>query len=281
MKRVIAHLSDLHFGRVDPAIVDPIVRAVRELAPDLVAISGDLTQRARRGEFEEARGFLERLPEPRIVVPGNHDVSLRNPYSRFVSKWSLYREYISADLEPVFADDAIAVLGLNTARALSWKGGRINPEQIERVRARFCQMRPEVLKVLVVHHPLDLPQAWGRKDRAWRARRAFEAWVDCGVDLVLAGHHHISFAGAQAEALRIGDHNAVIVQAGTATSTRGRGEPNSFNSIEVSESAIRVARHSWDADGCMFRVSRRDDFTRPGSPPASEIHPPHPADTAA
>src|ERR1700756_4010731 len=138
MRKVIAHLSDLYFGRIDPATVEPILEAVRNLKPDVVAISGDLTQRARRQEFADARRFLEKLPEPRVVVPGNHDVPLHNPYSRFVSGLSLYREYISNEPEPIYVGEGIAVAGVNTARALTWKGGRINRTQIERVRARFC-----------------------------------------------------------------------------------------------------------------------------------------------
>jgi 3',5'-cyclic AMP phosphodiesterase CpdA len=262
MRRMIAHLSDLHFGRVDPAIVEPIVAAVKRLRPDLVAISGDLTQRARRVEFEQARQFVDRLPQPRIVVPGNHDVPLHNPWSRFVSGMSLFREYISKELESSYVDEAIAVAGVNTARALTWKGGRINRTQIERVRLHFCGAAASVLRIVVAHHPLDLPEAWRRRDRAWRARRAFREWAGCGVDMVLAGHIHLAFAGSEAELLRLGNHGAIVVQAGTAISTRGRGEPNSFNAIEVRENAISVERHTWDASAKMFRVSHTHDFAR-------------------
>jgi 3',5'-cyclic AMP phosphodiesterase CpdA len=272
MRRVIAHLSDLHFGRVDQAVVEPILDAVRSLKPDLVAISGDLTQRARRQEFEDARRFLERLPEPRVVVPGNHDVPLRNPYSRFISGFSRYREYISSDLEPIYVDEAIAVAGVNTARALTWKGGRINHTQIEWVRTRFCAIPASVVRVVVVHHPLDLPEAWGKADRAKRSRRAFREWAECGVDLILAGHIHRAFAGAghrhegfaggETEMLRIGAHRAIVVQAGTAISTRGRGEPNSFNTVEVSATAISVERHVWNTQSGKFHISERREFAR-------------------
>jgi len=205
-------------------------------------------------------------------VPGNHDVPLHNPWSRFMSGLSLYREYISSDAEPIYADEAIAVVGVNTARALTWKGGRINRTQIERVRARFCEMPAGVIRAVVVHHPLDLPEAWGKTDRARRARRAFREWADCGIDLILAGHihraftgtghRHHGFAGAETEVLRIGDHRAIVVQAGTAISTRGRGEPNSFNTIELSNAAIAVAHHTWDAPSSRFHVSGRREFPR-------------------
>jgi 3',5'-cyclic AMP phosphodiesterase CpdA len=267
MKRVVAHLSDLHFGRIDPATLSPLVSAIEELKPDLIAVSGDLTQRARRHEFAEARKFLDRLPGPRIVVPGNHDVPLRNPWLRFVSKWSRFREHIHGDfehgnLERWYADEAMVVVGINTARALTWKGGRINAEQIEVVRACFAAAAPGVLRVLVAHHPLDIPGDWPDANRASRARRALERWADCGVDLILAGHAHRAYAGSDAASLRLGNHKAVIVQAGTATSTRGRGEPNSFNAIHVSAHHIRVARQTWQHDEHRFLQTHEDKFAR-------------------
>ena len=262
MKKVIAHLSDLHFGRIDPATLDPLVRAIDDLRPDLIAVSGDLTQRARRREFEDARQFLDRLHGPMIVVPGNHDVPARNPWMRFVSKWGRFREHIHGDLDQTYADDAMVVVGINTARALAWKGGRISVEQIESVRHAFSTAAPGMLRVLVAHHPLDIPEHWTIANRTTRARRALERWAECGVDLILAGHEHKAFAGAEAASLRIGNHNAVIVQAGTATSTRVRGEPNSFNAIHVSAHQIRVARLTWRHDEKRFVETHEDKFGR-------------------
>jgi 3',5'-cyclic AMP phosphodiesterase CpdA len=267
MKRVLAHLSDLHFGRIDPATLDPLVSAIEDLQPDLIAVSGDLTQRARLREFADARTFLDRLPGPRIVVPGNHDVSLHNPWLRFVSKWSRFREHIQGDirrgnLEQWYADEALVVVGVNTARALTWKGGRINAEQIETVRHSFASAARGVLRVLVAHHPIDVPDDWPRANQAMRARRALECWADCGVDLILAGHAHRAYAGGDAASLRIGKHKAVIVQAGTATSTRGRGEPNSFNVIHVSAHEIRVTRQTWQHEKRRFLQTHEDNFSR-------------------
>jgi len=262
VKRVIAHLSDLHFGRTDPATLDPLVAAVEHLNPDLLAVSGDLTQRARPHEFQQARAFLDRLPGPQIVVPGNHDVSLHNPWKRFISKWEHFRRHIHCDLEQWFADEAIAVAGINTARALTWKGGRINTGQIEAVKRHFCAAAGGALKILVAHHPLDVPGDWAAANQAMRARKALGHWAECGVDLILAGHAHRAFAGGEASAMRIGNHKAVIVQAGTATSTRGRGEPNSFNAIEVSARRIVVRRMTWRHESRRFIQSHEDDFAR-------------------
>ena len=102
--RTIVHLSDIHFGRVDGAIIEPLIRIVDELKPDVVAVSGDLTQRARSRQFIEARAFLDKLPKPQIVVPGNHDIPLHNVLTRFLQPLDKYRQYITDDLQPFYAD---------------------------------------------------------------------------------------------------------------------------------------------------------------------------------
>src|ERR1051325_6543666 len=132
--RTLAHLSDLHFGRIDYSIIEPLVATVREIKPDVVVISGDLTQRARSQQFIEARKFLDSLPQPQIVVPGNHDVPLYNVFARFFQPLDKYRRYICTDTEPVYRDSEIVIVGLNTARSLTFKNGRINEDQVERVR---------------------------------------------------------------------------------------------------------------------------------------------------
>src|SRR5436190_6737315 len=114
--RTLIHLSDLHFGRVDPVIIDPLLKFIEVTKPDLVAISGDLTQRARTAEFLEARKFLDAIPFPKIVVPGNHDVPLLNVFARLFRKLECFRRFISEELQPFYVDDEIAVAGVNTAR---------------------------------------------------------------------------------------------------------------------------------------------------------------------
>ena len=128
--RTIAHLSDLHFGRSDAAVADALSVHVRSLKPDVVVISGDLTQRAREREYQQAADFLRLLPSPQIIVPGNHDVPLHNVVARLRSPLDFYRRYISDDLAPYYRDEEIAVLGINTARSLTWKNGRISREQV-------------------------------------------------------------------------------------------------------------------------------------------------------
>jgi len=262
MSRTLVHLSDIHFGRVDPATVEPLIAAVNSIRPDIVVVSGDLTMRARSEEFREARAFLDRLPQPQVVVPGNHDVPLYNPFHRFVGGFKKYRMHIADNLSPEWMDDEIAVFGVNTARALSLKNGRISIAQIEDLRRRLLRISPGKIKVVVTHHPLDMPETYGSKHLVWRARLAMEWLIACGADLLLAGHHHLTHAISSERRYEIEGHPALVVQAGTATSTRGRGEVNSFNRIETTPDSIQV--EAWGWDGRDFVVSRHDHFVRSG-----------------
>jgi 3',5'-cyclic AMP phosphodiesterase CpdA len=258
--RTIVHLSDLHFGSVDAALLEPLSRAVHDLKPHLVVISGDLTQRARAGQFLEARAWLDTLPEPRLVVPGNHDVPLYNVFMRFFAPLRNYRRYIGENTDPHFADDEIAVSGVNTARSLTFKGGRINEEQVERVRAHICNLPDEVTKIVVTHHPFDAPAHASDNQIVGRARMAIRKLAECGADLYLSGHMHESHTGHTAERYGVEGHSALVVQAGTATSTRGRGESNSFNVIRVKHPQVSVERHSWSPDRGTFGLFKTETF---------------------
>jgi 3',5'-cyclic AMP phosphodiesterase CpdA len=258
MKRIV-HISDLHFGRIDPETIEPLVQVIQELDPRIVAISGDLTQRARSVEFQQAREFLSRLPQPQVVVPGNHDIP-HHPLARFVRPLAKYKKHISEDLGPFYQDDEIAVLGINTARSLTTKYGRINTEQMRYIRARMCAAGPGVLKFLVTHHPFDLPANARPRDLVGRAEQAMERLAECGVDVLLAGHMHVSHAGHTSERYRIDGYSALFVQAGTATSTRGRGEPNSLNVLHAAPPDIVVERLSWSPQNRRFECVSKEAF---------------------
>ncbi len=259
--RTIVHLSDLHFGRIDPLLPGPLASCVAKANPDLVAVSGDLTQRARHSEFEQAVRFLEALPSPRIVIPGNHDVPLYNLYARFAGKLARFRSHVGEDIEPAYADDEIAVIGINTARSFTWKGGRINSLQIARIHEWLCPFGSEVTKIIVTHHPFDLPPGHGGTV-VGRARMAMQQLANCGADVFLSGHLHLGHTGHTALRYRYAGLSALIVQAGTATSTRGRGEPNSFNIIRVERPEIAVRRMSWDAIRRDFVLASVERFRR-------------------
>ena len=260
--RTVVHLSDVHFGRVDRATVEPLVAFVRDVRPDLVAVSGDLTQRARRAEFEQARDFLDSLPAPQIVVPGNHDVPLYDVYARFAYPLERFRRYLRRDPEPAWADDEIAVLGVNSARSFVFKGGRINPRQVARIREWLCPFGPGVTKIIVTHHPFDLPA--GMRDRllVGRARMVMERLADCGADVFLAGHLHLAHLGLSTERYRVPGVPALIIQAGTATSTRGRGEVNSFNVLRIRHPELDVEHVAWNAGSGRFALTAVRRFRR-------------------
>ncbi len=259
--RTLIHLSDLHFGRLDERVVAPLLATVEELRPDIVAVSGDLTQRARTEQFEAARAFLDALPRvPQIVVPGNHDVPLYNVWARFAQPLDKYRRLITDDLEPFYADEEVAILGVNTARSLTIKHGRVNEEQVARMRERLCPFGDEITKMVVTHHPFDVPEGADERDLVGRSQLAMEALAACGADVLLAGHLHISHTGHTAKRYQIAGHSALVVQAGTATSTRGRGEANSFNLLRLKHPHINVQRHAWRADMETFALASSEHF---------------------
>lgn len=258
--RTVVHLSDLHFGRIDDAIVAPLIETVKPIRPDLVIVSGDLTQRARSGQFKAARAFLEALCVPWIAVPGNHDVPLYNLFARFFGQLANYRRYISEELAPFHRDEEIAVLGIDTTRSMTVKGGRINQKQIASIRERLGVYGDEITKILVTHHPFHAPEGQGKP--AGRAPRALTALARCRVDVLLAGHLHFSHLGHTAERYRIGGYSALVLNAGTATSTRVRGERNSFNVLRIERPHIDVRRFTWDPQGAMFSAASAEHFTR-------------------
>lgn len=260
--RTLVHLSDLHFGRIDDDLLAPLRACIERLAPDLVVVSGDLTQRARSHQFEEARAWLDTLPGPQIIVPGNHDIPMFNVVARFLTPLDKYKRHVTADLAPAYVDDEIAVLGLNTARSLTIKDGRINQEQVDLLKQRFGELQGDRVRIVVTHHPFDLPAHYNPDDLVDRAPMAMQAFAECGVDVLLAGHVHASHAGSSDDRYPITGYAALAVQAGTATSTRTRGEENSFNVLRVESGRVEVGRYRWD--GTDFVPAGADTFCRRG-----------------
>jgi len=265
----IAHLSDIHFGASNPKIVAATEVWLQARQPDLVIISGDLTQRARVSQFRQAAAYVNRLRAAGhnlLVVPGNHDVPLYDVVRRFAALLQRYKRFISNDLCPWFENDEISVLGINTARSLTIKDGRINREQIALMKRRFAAVSSSKTKILVTHHPLfsmpigaggELSEAVGRHDEA--VKGACEARVH----IALAGHFHRTYAeSARKMAEKAG--SAIIIQAGTATSTRLRNaEPQSFNWLEVASHdrfSLRVI--AWG--GTSFLEGNKVAFTYNG-----------------
>lgn len=263
--RTIAQISDLHFGAHEPAVVAHLHAALAAIKPDLIVVSGDLTQRARRSQFAEAAGFLERLEADGfrlLVVPGNHDVPMHKPVSRLLWPLRRYTRYIARDRSCWYADREIAVLGLASAHGLTVKDGRLTRIQIRSIADSFAAAPDTAARILVTHHPLvplpgDQP---GEIEPALRgARGALKAVKAAGVHLVLAGHHHAHSVGIGASGngptLSV-DPQVMVVQAGTATSWRRRGTPNSFNLIRLDGAQAVIGE--WTSDGGPFSSRERD-----------------------
>jgi 3',5'-cyclic AMP phosphodiesterase CpdA len=263
--RTLVHLSDLHFGKVDESLLEPLRALIHEIAPDVVVVSGDLTQRAKSEQFEQAKAWLDTLPGPQIIVPGNHDISLYNVFRRFVKPLERYKRYITDDLDPIYVDEEIAVLGVNTARSLTFKDGRVNKEQVASIKEQLAELDPKITRIIVTHHPFDLPLHHDEDDLVDRAPMAMKAFADCGVDLLLSGHMHTSHAGNTSERYQFSEYAALVVQAGTATSTRGRGEVNSFNVVRVEHDRVEVDRYGWDEVGRQFSLMKTEPFLRSGN----------------
>lgn len=256
----LAHISDLHFGVAVPTVTEGLLRQLAARPPSLVVVSGDLTQRARAGQFAAARAFLDRLPSPHLVVPGNHDVPLYDVIRRFGSPLGRYRRQIQEDLDPVYRDEQVLVAGVNTARSLTWKSGRISREQIAQLAERLATAGPR-LKVVVTHHPfIPSPLSPGAGIDLGRAAQALAVLEQFKVDLLLAGHLHHGYAGDTRTHFASATRSIISVQAGTAISRRVRHEPNAFNWITLSPDEMQVETQVWD--GRAFQPSRRTRYLR-------------------
>jgi 3',5'-cyclic AMP phosphodiesterase CpdA len=260
--RTIVQLSDLHFGREDPALLEPLVAAVRAAQPAVLVVSGDLTQRARRAQFRRARRFLDRLPTPQVVVPGNHDVPLFDVLRRLVVPHGRFQRHVATDLAPAWRDDEMAIVGVNSAHRRAIVRGRVTGAQMAAARRLFDEAPATAVRVLVTHHPLALPLATSARRHAVRDRHAATELAECRIDLLLAGHLHTSHAGATAARERIGDRVAVFAQAGTSLSTRRRGEANAFNVLRVARDEIAIEHQAFDPGRGTFGTVVRECFRR-------------------
>lgn len=258
--RTIVQLSDLHFGTTLPETLDPLVALLAELEPDLVIVSGDFTQRAREAEYQAAGEYIRRLPTPQLLIPGNHDVPLYDVVRRFLSPLGRYRRYITENLAPSFIDGEVAVIGINTARSLTFKGGAIDANQIEEVTSRLASLPENVARIVVTHHPFDIPVGLSGVAIVQGAGHALKAFAPFKVDLYLSGHLHLVHLASASTF--VPGYNAPMLVAGTAISTRARGEPNSFFVFRVAVDAIECETRSWNAESRTFALTNTQHFPR-------------------
>jgi 3',5'-cyclic AMP phosphodiesterase CpdA len=260
--RTIAHISDLHFGKHNKKAEEALLADLKALKPSLIAISGDLTQRALRAQFKHAREYLQRLPAPFLVVPGNHDIPFFDVTRRMLLPLHRYKNYITHELSPIYTDDELAIIGINSASAVTIEGGRISSKQLAWAAGVFSAVPPHCFRIVVTHHPFLKPPGVHRFRRVIRpAKKALETFAHCGVDLLLCGHFH------RTHAEDVSKHHASIarpiihVQAGTAICSKVHMNcDNSFNFITLSGDTMIVETRSWN--GLKFEATEHDEFER-------------------
>lgn len=263
----IAHASDIHFGKIaHPGIVAALVDDVNEEGADLVALSGDLTQRARTREFRAARAMIDAFEPPVLVVPGNHDVRAwwHNPFERVFQSVKRFRRFIGDETTPQFVYDGLAAFGLNSAYGLTIKGGKIRPRHLGQMKRFFASRPPGSFNVLVVHHHLSALRDLGPHDVAQGADAALKMAGESAVDLVLCGHLHRSYVGHVDVDVERGQR-IVIASAGTATSSRGRADNrdvNFYNRVCVWADHFVVEERRFEPEAGRFAAERSTRFER-------------------
>ena len=256
---VLLHLSDTHFGTERPQVIEAVLALAARERPDLAVLSGDITQRARPGQFRAAKAFVERLDVPVLAVPGNHDIALVDLWARAVRPYARYARAFGADLEPVHASEDLLVVGVNTTRAWRHKNGEVSLQQIDRVAALLRNARPQQLRVVVVHQPAAVCRPEDRRHLLRGHHAALQTWSAAGADLVLGGHIHLPYTLAPPGLPR----RLWVVQAGTAVSARTRpGVPNSVNIVRWGGGAGgHGADRQADDEGRGDCVIERWDYT--------------------
>lgn len=270
----IAHLSDIHFGSDAEGAAETLLAELNGAELALVVLSGDLTMAARRREFESARAFIDSLRHPVLAVPGNHDVSPYHLHERMVAPWRRWRRYIAPSVEPTWRNEAVAVVGINTARRmlarLDWSHGSVSAAQMRALALRFGVLGDAAVRIVVAHHPFlaDVRAADNARPSVMvrGAKRALDGFAASRVDLVLAGHLHRTYAAEHRAPAHGGDGRTVtVVQAGTALSARLRGEQNSFNRIEIADDRCAVHPVVLTGDGWVRQEMPLAQFALPRS----------------
>jgi 3',5'-cyclic AMP phosphodiesterase CpdA len=255
----LVHLSDLHYGADDPAVVDGLRADLAGQAVDLVMVSGDLTMRARSGQFRAARALLDSLGPPWVSVPGNHDLPLDRLLTRQVRPLDAYRRWIASDPEPLVSRSGLVVLGLSTGRQYYWKGGRVDARQVERIGAAFAA--PAGLKILMLHHPVFTSAQRPAEKIVRGADGALRAAAAAGVDMVLCGHDHVAARVDLSLSRPWLRRHLLGVMCGTTVSTRLRGgESQSYNVISSDGDRLRLQVRHWS--GGAFRAAGETEWSR-------------------
>ncbi len=264
--RQLLHISDIHFGPPHlPEVSTGVLQLVERRRPDLVVVSGDLTQRAKPWQFRQARELVDRLAAPSLCVPGNHDVPMYRFWERLLDRYGAYRRHFAEDLEPVFADGELLVVGINTAHGGTIKDGRVHRGTLRRVARLLDEAPADALKVVVAHHPLIPAPRFDTRRVLHNAYEAADLFTRSGVELVLSGHLHQTYLETTEAYYPSGRRPVLLLQAGTTTSSRGRGSErhrNTCNWIRADRDEIVISHLHWEPRTQRFLERSRHCYPR-------------------
>lgn len=242
----IVQLADLHFGAEDPRATDAATDYIGHLAPDVIVVSGDMTQRGKHREFQMARAWIDNLKRPCLVVPGNHDTPLLNLVSRASSPFQRHDSYFDPYASMLRVNE-VRIDGLNTARGWqarsNWAEGSVRLRHLDTILKR--NTGPDIFRVLACHHPFRSPKDAPLRTRTRRGAAASDMLAQSEVSVLLTGHVHTPHA----ELIEEPNGRYLAISAGTL-STRLRNAPPAFNSLDVTPTSLSVITH--DFDGSAF-----------------------------
>lgn len=264
--RQILHISDVHFG---PFFVPRAAAAVRALVaerqPQLVILSGDLTQRAKTQQFLDARAFVDAIPVPTLCVPGNHDVPMYRVWERVFAPYGAYRRYFAAEMEPVFEDDELLVVGVNTAFNWTVKDGRFTRAALKRLADLFEKAPAEKTRLVVAHHHLVPPPRFATQRVSSGALEALRLFAHYRVELVFSGHLHQTWIGNSEEYYPGGGAPVRLLHSGTTCSSRGRGcerRRQTCNYVTLSPQQLQIDHLRFEEEPGRFLTVSRHLFPR-------------------
>lgn len=260
---ILMQISDTHFGTEVPAVMNALLQLVSEARPDIAVLSGDLTQRARRSQFDAARAFADQLRARSIIaLPGNHDIPLFNVFARIAAPYGNYQRAFGSNLEPTFESAQFLVLGVNTTRAYRHKDGEVSAEQIERVAKALRGASGEQIRIVVTHQPVHVIREQDEENLLHNADLAVREWSAAGADLIMGGHIHLPYVRPLSDRFANLARRTWAVQAGTAVSYRIRHEaPNSINIVRrISTGKLCCGVERWDYNAATqhFQLQQSD-----------------------
>jgi 3',5'-cyclic AMP phosphodiesterase CpdA len=263
----LLQISDTHFGTEQPEVMKALLALAHAEKPDVLVLSGDITQRASADQFSRARNFCDDLAIPRMLsLPGNHDIPLFNVFSRLFRPYGAYLHAFGPELEPQLQTSALCLLGVKTTRRWRHKNGQVSDEQIERVCSQLHGATAQQLRIVVVHQPVHVLRTSDEHDRLRGWEAAVRAWAAAGADLVMGGHIHLPYVCELSASVAGLDRRMWCVQAGTALSSRVRREaPNSVNLLRYRAGSLKlqceVERWDFDAATARFVMAQSSNLT--------------------